>query len=357
MESMIQNIAFAVSFVSLLFAFHLWTARSALHAASAILGICFFVLSVQLVLLIAALEFGRDHWWIFIRPALAMTVGPIAWLYFSSAANAAFKMKYHHTLHFIPAILISMEMLFGIIVISIDHAIMVSFAAYAIVLVWNARLGETQFSRLGDGASLVYRWLIVGAAILASSSIGEFAIIADIQRGLSISQSPTLLVMLILDFLLIGYAILSVLRHPTSFDWMYETREKPLAMTPGTYQQEDYEHCIARLKPLIENEKIHTQEGITIRVVAKSIGVPVRLLSEAINRTYGESFSRYMNRRRVELAQQLLHDHAGLPMADVMFDSGFQTKSSFNKEFRAVTGETPSGFRRRMRSRGSSDGA
>ena len=293
------------------------------------------------------LEIGRDQWWAFLRPTIAMTIGPVAWLYFSSAADPEFKIRYRHGLHFLPAIAIGLELIFNTVVVDIDTAIIASYAAYSIALFWQARLGPSRYAHLRSGASLVHLWLVVGAAILALSAISEIAIAADIQQGRAISQSPALLGVLIIDFVLVAYVLLAALRQPAAFEWMYTLREKTFAPSPGTYREDEYEQCMERLNALIEREKIHVQEGITLRVVARKIRVPARLLSEAINRTCGESYSRFMNRRRVEVAQQLLRDHANLPMIDVMFDSGFRTKSSFNREFRAVTGETPSGFRKR----------
>lgn len=349
MNFIMQNIAFAVSFASFLFACHLSVARSPSHAASTLLAAFFILLSAQMALLTLTLEIGPDQWWAFLRPTIAMTIGPVAWLYFSSAANPEFNFRFWHGLHFLPAITIGIELISNTIVVDIDTAIIASFTAYSLALFWQARLGATQYSHLGNGASLVHLWLVVGAAILALSSIGELAIAADIQQGRAISQSPALLGVLIIDFVLVAYVLLAALRQPTAFEWMYTLRDKAFAPSPGTYREDEYQQCIERLNVLIERESIHIQEGITVRVVAKKIGVPARLLSEAINRKYGESYSRFMNRRRIDVAQQLLRDHSNLAMIDIMYDSGFRTKSSFNKEFRAVTGETPSGFRKRVR--------
>lgn len=350
MTSVMQNLAFASSFVSFLLTCHLWIARPVLRAGSVILGAYFLVLSLQLALLSLMLEFGRDHWWIFIRPTLAMTVGPVAWIYFSSAASADFKIGPRHVLHFLPAVFIAFEMLARIYIIEIDLAIMVSFAAYAAAIGWRARLGRAQFLHLGDRASgQVYRWLIVTTALLTLSLIGEIAIIADIQRGRDISQSPALLAALILNLILVGLVLLAALRRPSPFDWMYEIGKAAFAPKLNSYSEEEYKDCIARLEALVENEKLYAEDGVTVRVVAKKLGVPARLVSEAVNRIYGESYSRHMNRLRVDAAKRLLHENVGISITEVMLDAGFRTKSSFNKEFRAITGETPSAFRQRIR--------
>ncbi len=350
MTSVMQNLAYASSFVSFLLTCHLWIVRPALRAGSVILGAYFLVLSLQLALLSLTLEFGRDHWWMFIRPTLAMTIGPVAWIYFSSAASADFKIGPRHALHLLPALFIAFEMLAGIYIVDIDLAIIVSFGAYAAAIGWRARLGRAQFSHLGAHASgQVYRWLVVTAALLALSLVGEMAIVADIQRGREIAQSPALLASLILTLFLVGFILLATLRRPSLFDWMYEIGNAAFAAKLSSYSEVEYKNCIARLEALVAHEKLYAEDGVTVRVAAKKLGVPARLLSEAVNRIYGESYSRHMNRLRVDAARRLLYENAGISITEVMLDAGFRTKSSFNKEFRAFTGESPSAFRQRVR--------
>lgn len=56
-----------------------------------------------------------------------------------------------------------------------------------------------------------------------------------------------------------------------------------------------------------------------------------------------------MNRLRVEDAMRLLLEPPERSMYDVMPDSGFRTKSSFNKEFRTIAGMEPSDYRESLR--------
>jgi AraC-like DNA-binding protein len=69
-------------------------------------------------------------------------------------------------------------------------------------------------------------------------------------------------------------------------------------------------------------------------------------MSNAVNRCVGENFSRYINGHRIRHAQELLRE-TDLPITEVMFESGFVSKSSLNTEFRRIVGQTPSVFRSR----------
>jgi AraC-like DNA-binding protein len=70
------------------------------------------------------------------------------------------------------------------------------------------------------------------------------------------------------------------------------------------------------------------------------LGVPVKQLSEAINKVTGENVSRYINAARINEAKAVLS--SGENVTSAMLSSGFNTKSNFNREFLRVAGVSPS---------------
>ena len=113
--------------------------------------------------------------------------------------------------------------------------------------------------------------------------------------------------------------------------------------SPETPTDSDRE-MLATLDVFMNEKKIYTDSNLTLARVARRLSVPVRDVSSAINRITGENFSRYINGFRVRHAQDALRN-TELPITEVMFDAGFVSKSSFNTEFRRITGQTPSQFR------------
>ncbi|WP_166418724.1 helix-turn-helix domain-containing protein [Cochlodiniinecator piscidefendens] len=67
---------------------------------------------------------------------------------------------------------------------------------------------------------------------------------------------------------------------------------------------------------------------------------PEKRLSSAINRATGGNVSRYINSWRIRHACKLIEDGTSVTVA--MQDSGFNTKSNFNREFLRKTGVSPS---------------
>lgn len=67
--------------------------------------------------------------------------------------------------------------------------------------------------------------------------------------------------------------------------------------------------------------------------------------------TYGETPMRYLTRRRIERAQDLLRA-ANLTVTEVCMLVGFASLGSFSSRFRELVGETPSQYRARWAERG-----
>jgi AraC-like DNA-binding protein len=61
---------------------------------------------------------------------------------------------------------------------------------------------------------------------------------------------------------------------------------------------------------------------------------------------FGETPHRYLQRRRIERAMELLRD-TDRPVTEVCLDVGFASLGSFSRTFSAVVGESPSAYRAR----------
>lgn len=81
--------------------------------------------------------------------------------------------------------------------------------------------------------------------------------------------------------------------------------------------------------------------------LARRIGTNTNYLSRALNEGLGMSFSEFINRLRVQAAQQRLL--APGEVLEIAFDVGFRSKASFNRAFRAFAGASPSAWRQSQR--------
>lgn len=92
-----------------------------------------------------------------------------------------------------------------------------------------------------------------------------------------------------------------------------------------------------------ETRKLHLDPDLTFTRLARVLQVPVKSPSIAVNRSTGDSVSRYVNGYRIREACRTME--WGARVTEAMLACGFNTKSNFNREFRRVTGKAPSTWR------------
>jgi AraC-like DNA-binding protein len=112
-------------------------------------------------------------------------------------------------------------------------------------------------------------------------------------------------------------------------------------------QQNDTEdtQILAQLEALFA-DKIHRDEDLSLRKLARRLGVPDRRVSGAVNKTHGVNVSQYVNGYRIKDACACL-TQTDQSVLQISLLVGFTSKSNFNREFVRVTGETPTSWRKR----------
>ncbi|MEL7151069.1 MAG: helix-turn-helix transcriptional regulator [Pseudomonadota bacterium] len=120
--------------------------------------------------------------------------------------------------------------------------------------------------------------------------------------------------------------------------------EQAASVRSGDDATDEDRALLVRFDALLSETALFTDSGLTLARAARRLGVPARDLSRAVNRVEAQNFSRHINGFRIEHAKHLLRE-TELPVTDVMLEAGFLTKSTFNTEFRRITGVSPSAFR------------
>jgi AraC-like DNA-binding protein len=118
----------------------------------------------------------------------------------------------------------------------------------------------------------------------------------------------------------------------------------PLSLTSSSSTEEDAA-TVSRIDGLMREQHLYRDPDLTLERLARRAGIPARQISGALNRIYGRNVSQIVNEYRVGDAKWRLIATRE-PVTVVMLESGFGTKSNFNREFLRVTGMTPSAYRR-----------
>lgn len=106
---------------------------------------------------------------------------------------------------------------------------------------------------------------------------------------------------------------------------------------------------IDALMRLMADERVYRQENITIGALAGRLRIPEYRLRRLINQRLGyRNFNVFLNNHRIAEAKAALADpsQAEVPVITIAMDAGFQSLGPFNRAFKAVTGVTPTEYRR-----------
>jgi AraC-like DNA-binding protein len=95
----------------------------------------------------------------------------------------------------------------------------------------------------------------------------------------------------------------------------------------------------------------HYDRPLNLDELARVAGVSKFHFVRAFEAAYGETPIRYLTRRRIERAQDLLRS-ANLTVTEVCMIVGFSSLGSFSSRFRELVGESPTAYRDRWAARG-----
>lgn len=113
------------------------------------------------------------------------------------------------------------------------------------------------------------------------------------------------------------------------------------AIENGAQLEED----IDALYQYMERHKPYLEESLTLQDLSTKTNIPAKRLSYLINQKIGKHFFDFINDYRIEDSKKLLQE-SELTIQQIMYEVGFNSKSSFNTAFKKSTSQTPSGFRK-----------
>jgi AraC-like DNA-binding protein len=90
---------------------------------------------------------------------------------------------------------------------------------------------------------------------------------------------------------------------------------------------------------------------LDVAALARVAHVSAAHFSREFRATFGEPPHRYLQRRRVERAMELLRE-TECPVTEICLNVGFNSLGTFSRTFSAIVGEPPSAYRARFRDSG-----
>ncbi len=110
----------------------------------------------------------------------------------------------------------------------------------------------------------------------------------------------------------------------------------------------DGQDIIKRVEAFLLERQSYLNTNLSLTSLARQMVIVPNHLSRAINGQTNNNFSEYINSYRIKHACDLLASasSANLSVMDVMLESGFTTKSNFNRAFKSATGMSPMAYKK-----------
>jgi AraC-like DNA-binding protein len=101
-----------------------------------------------------------------------------------------------------------------------------------------------------------------------------------------------------------------------------------------------------KLKILLHSEKLYLDNDLSLPKLAKKIEATSNETSFLINELYQENFYNFINKHRIEEAKMLLlsEKYSQLNILGIAYESGFNSKTTFNTTFKKYVGMSPTEF-------------
>jgi AraC-like DNA-binding protein len=359
--------------------FFLFSSKQGKRISNILLGAFFFTLCLNLVDVFLLLE--RVY---FSYPSLALwgsclplVFGPLLYLFTRSVLRPHFQFSPTFWLHFIPFALFffitefvyvsqtdsfKQKILQDIIdrkvppqFYLVSAIIFLHFLAYILAslqLIKKYRLTAANY--FSNERQVNTRWL--------SSTIlffGGLMVLSMFNGGMSLTGYARYYFVLLNVIILAMIAFLNQVLFRAMRNPGFLRFEKEDKLTPAFKQEEDTkplstlpnpekENLVVRIKTYMDQQRPWLEPDLSLETLAGQLQVKPKLLSQVINESLHQNFFDFINRYRIEEAKRLLTNPKDkkITILEVLYEVGFNSKSSFNTLFKKYTGMTPSEFKK-----------
>lgn len=223
-----------------------------------------------------------------------------------------------------------------------DFILSLLFFSYGVGLLKQAFVNEQKlkFNRLNEipqQASLTF----FAGSFLCLSALTDLLIAIDFDISGGKHAALIILITQLLLLPIVGVIIYNFINSHQQFEPdIRQEKDTTDEKAPAADMTELY----IVLEKKIHESELYLDPNLTLALLARKTGVPARNFSAAVNSVKQCNVSQWINGFRVERAKELLLS-TSLPVTHIMLESGFMTKSNFNREFQRLSGLSPRLFR------------
>lgn len=311
------------------------------------------------------------------RSLFAFLQIPTFYLYVVSVCYSDFKLKPKHLLHLLPFVVANVIMIPRFytvefaskinfianyqsrIEIQCNHMLIhIQIVVYFIAVFMLLKKAKKLYLENYAGTSInSYNWLFQFTAVL--TILYSFAIIKNILKFSDYQYISEWIKIsgLVFQMFIICWYLLKALNNPDLFrnidsklqlvsDIILEEKNTEAL----TINKNEQDATLLKLQQFMLAEKPFLNPSLTIQDISNKIQIPTRELSVLINQQLDQHFYDFVNSYRIEYAMSILKDvtKSKVTILEILYEVGFNSKSSFNTAFKKHTGSTPTYYRNNL---------
>ena len=320
------------------------------------------LISLSLINIYADLSIIQFNILLIISLSGFLLLGPFFLMFFQNVLNPEFKSRKAHLITFIAVLIISVfililksssksdseiiftsRQLYIIGIIIYIQLLLYIIQAFRLLTIYKMNI-EKQLSVIKIKSLL---WLRVMVSVYLLHWL--FEVLAYFTPYfVSFENNENLWFSIIAILLLLFFLTLTFIRGIQGFG-LISGNSHSIKYNNSGLSPETKEQIKEKLLDLIHKEKPYLNPELKIVDIAESINVSVKSLSQVINESFKSNFFDFINNQRIQYAKNLmLEDKINgnkLTIQQIFYDSGFNSKSAFNRAFKKFTQQTPSEFR------------
>lgn len=364
-------------FVSLFLAFFLFTVKTKHKISNSLFAIFLLLTALDSIDPLLSLVVKNPSNLGMLRTTFAFLQIPVFYLYVLSVCYSDFKLKLKYLIHLLPFLIVNLILsprFYGVdlaskisflqnrqnmIELQLIHILFhIQIVVYITAVFVILKRTKKLYLENNSGASInSYNWLFQFTSVLTIlylialvKNIFKFSEYPYISEWIKIGIVPVQLI-------IICWYLYKALNHPDLFrnidsklklvqDIISEEKNND----QKTSNEKEYNQELIKLKQYMAEEKPFLNPSLTIQDVSAAIQIPVRDLSLLINHKLEQHFYDFVNTYRIENAMNILKDgtKSKVTILEILYDVGFNSKSSFNTAFKKHTGNTPTTYRKNL---------
>lgn len=359
-----------ITFLSLFFAFYLLTIRSKNRLSNYLISFFLIIRAIDSGAIITSQLIFPYY------PGLGLLINtslflspPLLYFYICSVTNKDFKLstKYiYHAIPFIVAIVIliprfyltnfddKIEILMAsdgkiiemkLVFLMLHLQIFVYIIASFFVILRSKKLLLENYS---FGNINYYNWLFTLIILLVFETIistfKNVFMLYELHTQYNIAMTLTSLTALFF----VCWLVIKALQSPELYgkvDYNQPLVKQLIAKSP---QNAVNNIEIKKIEDYMKIEEPYLDPSLSLYDLSKQLEMSSRELSVLINHNLNQHFFDFINEYRIKKAMKLLSDKQNkkLTVLEILYEVGFNSKSSFNTAFKKHTGNTPTQFRK-----------